>query len=130
MNLKNRFQPERFIQRIWQEKECLCDWRDRFIQRFNSKLHLQEQQVRHLSRRFRLEKIITYLGNEKTKLTNKAATLRAVDPATSLKRGFSLVYTDGGDLVKSITQINPANIIKTEISDGRIISTINKTERK
>ena len=70
------------------------------------------------------------LENEKTKLTNKAATLRAVDPATSLKRGFSLVYTDGGDLVKSITQINPANTIKTEISDGRIISTINKTERK
>lgn len=130
LNLKNRFQPERFIQRIWQEKECLCDWRDRFIQRFNSKLHLQEQQVRHLSRRFRLETIIPYLGNEKTKLTNKAATLRAVDPATSLKRGFSLVYTDGGDLVKSITQINPANTIKTEISDGRIISTINKTERK
>ncbi|MBI9086328.1 MAG: exodeoxyribonuclease VII large subunit [Desulfobacterales bacterium] len=130
LNLKSRFQPERFILRIRQEKECLWDWRDRFIQRFNSKLHLQEQQVRHLSRRFRLETIVAHIGNEKTKLANKAATLRAVDPATSLKRGFSLVYTAGGDLVKSISQVNSADTLKTEIGDGQIISTVNKTERK
>jgi hypothetical protein len=39
----------------------------------------------HLSDRFRLESVIAYLGNEKTKLSNKAATLRAADPVTSLE---------------------------------------------
>ena len=84
----------------------------------------------HLSDRFRLESVMAYLGNEKTKLSNKAATLRAADPVTSLKRGFSLVYTDGGELVKSISQIQAADRLKTEVSDGRIISTVDKTERK
>ena len=51
-------------------------------------------------------------------------------PVTSLKRGFSLVYTDGGELVKSLSQIQVADTLKTEVSDGRIISTVNKTERK
>ena len=84
----------------------------------------------HLSGRFRLETIINHIGNEITKLSNKAATLRAADPVTSLKRGFSLVYTDGGELVKSLSQIQVADTLKTEVSDGRIISTVNKTERK
>ena len=84
----------------------------------------------HLSGRFRLESVFVYLGNDKTKLSNKAATLRAADPVTSLKRGFSLVYTDGGDLVKSLSQIQVADTLKTKVSDGRIVSTVNKIERK
>ena len=84
----------------------------------------------HLSGRFRLESVFVYLGNDKTKLSNKAATLRAADPVTSLKRGFSLVYTDGGELVKSLSQIQVADQLKTKVSDGRIVSTVNKTERK
>jgi exodeoxyribonuclease VII large subunit len=130
LNLKKRFQPRRFLQRIRYEHECVCDWRDRFMQRFRSEIHIRKQWTSHLSSQFRLEPIIAYLENEKTKLTNKGAALRSADPATSLKRGFSLVYTDGGDLVKSLSQIQVADVLKTEISDGRIVSTVNKTERK
>jgi exodeoxyribonuclease VII large subunit len=97
---------------------------------YRSAIHLRKQQVHHLSRRFRLETTIVYLGNEKSKLANKAATLRAADPSISLKRGFSLVYAEDGNLVKSISQIQPADVLKTEIGDGRIISTVDKTERK
>ena len=129
-NLKKRFQPNRFIQRIQQEQQCLCDWRERFKQQFRSDLHLREQKIRHLSSRFRLETIITHLKSETSKLATKAATLRATDPATSIKRGFSLVYTGDGSLVKSLSQIQSADVLKTEISDGRIYSTVNKTERK
>jgi hypothetical protein len=62
-----------------------------------------------------LESVINCIGNEKTKLKNKAATLRASDPMTSLKRGFSLVYAENGDLVKSISQINAADTLKTKL---------------
>ena len=74
------------------------------MQRFKSEINIRKQQLGHLSSRFRLEPVIASLENEKTKLFNKGATLRAADPSTSLKRGFSLVYTDGGDLVKSLSQ--------------------------
>ena len=72
--------------------------------------------------------MITYLDNEKTKLSNKAATLRAADPKTSLKRGFSLVYSDSGDLVKSLSQVRVTDTLSTEVSDGRIFSTVDKTK--
>lgn len=130
LNIKRRFQLDRFERRIQQEQECLCDWCNRFLQRFKTEIHIIKQRMSHLSGRFRIETVIAYLGNEETKLSNKAATLRAADPVTSLKRGFSLVYTDGGKLVKSLSQIQVADTLKTEVSDGRIVSTVNKTERK
>ena len=128
--LKRRFHPDRFNRRVTQEMECLCDWRNRFMQRFKSDLNFKKQRLSHLSDRFKLDSIISIVANERTKLTNKAATLRATDPITSLKRGFSLVYTDDGDLVKSMSQVQVADTLKTEVSDGRIVSTVNKTERK
>ena len=124
LNLKKRFQPDRFVRRIRQEQECICDWKNRFRQRFKTGIQIHKQRMSHLSGRFRLESVIAYLGNEKSKLSNKAATLRAADPVTSLKRGFSLVYAENGDLVKSILQIQQADTLKTEVSDGRIVSTV------
>ena len=83
-----------------------------------------------LSKQFRLGSFIAYIENEKIKIANKAATLRAADPVTSLKRGFSLVYADNGHLVKSVSQIKKSDTLRTEVSDGSIISTVKKTERK
>jgi exodeoxyribonuclease VII large subunit len=128
--LKHRFRPDRFLRRITQEMACVCDWRNRFMQMFKSALNFKRQGLSHLSDRFKLESIISTLANERTKLSNKAATLRAADPVTSLERGFSLVYTDNGALVKNVSQVQVADKLKTEVSDGRIISTVNKTERK
>ena len=130
LNQRRRFQPDRFNRRIRQEYECLCDWRSRFLLRFRSELNIRNQQSSHLSGRFKLESMIAFLENEKYKLATKAATLRAADPDTSLKRGFSLVYTQEGDLVRSLTQINVSDTMTTEIGDGRIFSTVNRTERK
>ena len=130
LKLKNRFQIDRYIRRVKQEQEAIYDWRNRFLQRFKTEINIRKQQIGHLSKQFRLESVINYIGNEKTKLVNKAATLRAADPVNSLKRGFSLVYSDDGNLVKSISQIRATDILRTEVSDGRIVSTVNKTERK
>lgn len=130
LNLKKRFKPDRFLRRIQQEQECICEWQQRFRQKFRILIDLRRQQVIQISRRFKLETILNHIGNEKIKLENKAATLRATDPITSLKRGFSLVYAENGDLVKSISQIRTADRLKTKVSDGNIISTVDKTERK
>ena len=127
--LKGRFTPDRFMRRTCQEKACALDWRNRFMQRFRSELRIRKQRMEHLSGMFRLESVLTRLLNDKAKLANKAATLRAADPATSLKRGFALVYSDDGRLVKSVSQIHASDTLNTNVSDGRIVSTVNKTER-
>ena len=129
-DLKRRFRPDRFLGRIRQEQECLCDWQNRYLQRFKDGIRLRWLQLGHYRRRFRLETFITMIGTEKAKLEAMAATLRVADPITSLKRGFSLVYAGDGNLVKSIAQVQAADNIRTEVGDGRIISTVNRTERK
>jgi len=130
LGFKKRFQLKRFLQRIQHEDECIADWRDRFLQCFRSEIYIRKQKAGYLSNQFRLEPVIAYLENEKIKLANKSATLRAADPTNSLKRGFSLVFTKTGNLLKSLTQVQPRDILRTEISDGYIESTVNSTERK
>lgn len=130
LRMEKRFQPKRFVHLIRLEKQCLDDWRDRFIQIFKSDLHLHEQRLLDLKTRYKLESVISFLNNEKIRLVNKAATLRAADPVTNLKRGFSLVYREDGGLVKSITQIHINDVLQTEIGDGQIISTVKGTKGK
>ena len=55
------------------------------------------------------------------------ATIRAADPLTSLKRGFSLVYRKDGRLLKSVEEIKIGEQIETKVSNGSIISTVNHT---
>jgi exodeoxyribonuclease VII large subunit len=85
---RHRFRPDRFQRRITLEIECVCDWRNRFMQMFKSNLNLKTQRLSHLSDRFKLESIISVLANERTKLTNKAATLRAADPFNQPEKGI------------------------------------------
>jgi exonuclease VII large subunit len=53
-----------------------------------------------------------------------------MDPAASLKRGFALIYTTDGRLVKKISQVQPAAELNIEVSDGRIVGTVTKTQRR
>ncbi len=130
LDRQKRFQQDRFNHRILREYEYIGTRRDRLKNRFETEIKFIDQQLSHLSKRFSLAALLTYLGNEKTKLANKAAILRAAAPDTSLKRGFSLVYSKDGDLVKSVSQIQQSDILRTTVSDGQIISTVNQTERK
>ena len=70
------------------------------------------------------------IQKEKTHIFAKHSTLKASDPKTSLNRGFSLAYKTDGTLVKSINQLGLKDILKTEVSDGLVLSTINEFERK
>jgi len=71
--------------------------------------------------------LIALIENEKNNLTNKLATIRAADPLTSLKRGFSLVYRKDGGLLKSVEEISTGEQIQVTVSDGIIFSTVNHT---
>jgi exodeoxyribonuclease VII large subunit len=125
-----RFKPDRFLRTIRQKNEGLYDGCNLLLQKFKSQIQLRRERFESLAKRFKLESIISYLDNEKQKLSNKAVTLRAADPATSLKRGFSLVYSDDGTLINSLSQVKLEDILKTKVSDGEIVSFVEHIERK
>jgi exodeoxyribonuclease VII large subunit len=56
------------------------------------------------------------------------AAVKASDPVTSLKRGFSLVYNEKKELVKSIKTVSVGESLKTKVQDGLITSTVDETE--
>ena len=127
---KNRFQMNRFLQIICQEQQCINDWKCRYQSLFNTVIMIHRKELDYRQSRFNLEKILAEISKEKIYLSNKMAMIRAADPITSLKRGFSLVYRKDGRLLKSIDEIGMGEQIQTTVSDGIIFSTVNQTTGK
>ncbi len=88
---------------------------------------IHQKEFDYRRKRFKLKHVLALIANEKTNLTNKLATIRAADPLTSLKRGFSLVYRKDGALLKSVEEISTGEQIQVTVSDGIIFSTVNHT---
>ena len=78
--------------------------------------------------RFQIDRILQVIDQERNQLQSKMAAIRAADPVTSLKRGFSLVYKTDDQLVKSIDAVSEGDSLKTRVQDGLIISTVKQTE--
>jgi exonuclease VII large subunit len=78
--------------------------------------------------RFQVPRILQIIERERNQLQNKMKTIRAADPLTSLKRGFSLVYKGDNRLVKSIDAVSEGESLKTRVQDGLISSTVDRIE--
>ena len=129
-NLRKRFHTDRFNQRIHQEKALLETWKGRFERKIDTDINTRRQNLVYLKSRFGKEKVLSRIENEKRLITNKLATLKAVDPKTSLKRGFSLLYKEDGVLIKSISQVKRGGILLTDLSDGQVSSTVNSIKEE
>lgn len=123
-HLTKRFHPDRFHQRIEREKDRLSGWRAQLEKRFNTDFNIKRQGLRFSKGRFRKEVVLSRIAREKRLIDNKLSTIRTADPVTSLKRGFALVYKTNGDLVKSIAQVEKGGVIRTDLSDGKVFSTV------
>ena len=77
---------------------------------------------------FKIERFRQIIEREQNQLQNKLAAIKASDPMTSLKRGFSLVYKKDNQLVKSVKAVSQGELLKTKVQDGLITSTVNQTE--
>lgn len=129
-HLSKRFQAERFNQRIRQEKTILKTRKNQFKQKIKTDINGKWQNLLYLRNRFRKEKVLPVIENQRRLNDNKLATLKASDPQTSLKRGFSLLYNKDGALIKSISQVRPGEQMETTLADGRVSSTVNMIEEK
>lgn len=128
--LRKRFHPDRFNQRIRRENDLLKSSIGQIKRKFNAGFNVRMQSIVYLKNRFRIEMVLFRIENERRLIENKLVTLRAVDPETSLKRGFSLVYKENGDLIKSIAQVDLDEVLRTDLSDGQVSSTVNSIKEK
>lgn len=70
-----------------------------------------------------IERIHSRISNEKERLAGTKRLVAGLDPATVLRRGYSIARQDGR-LLKSIQGIKKDQLIELELSDGRINTTV------
>jgi exodeoxyribonuclease VII large subunit len=129
LNWTRRFQFERFQQQIVRERVGLVAWKENLLRIFNTRVLFFQKELSGLRYRFYLETILKHIESEKMSLVNKLAAVKASDPLNILKRGFSLVYKNERQLVKSIETVSPGETIKTVMQDGAINSKIELVKR-
>jgi exodeoxyribonuclease VII large subunit len=67
------------------------------------------------------------IKNENKRLENFENTLKLLDPALILKRGYTMTFRNG-KLIKSARQLNPGDIIENTWIEGKSVSTINRID--
>ncbi|MBT2684425.1 exodeoxyribonuclease VII large subunit [Bacillus sp. ISL-37] len=76
---------------------------------------------RHVRTTRALNRAMTAVLSEKRKeFDGIVSTLEALSPLKIMDRGYSLAYTDDGELIKTVTQVKPERKIKVKLSDGSI----------
>lgn len=129
-NLRKRFGFDRFNQRIRQEKRYVDDLREQLMRQTKTLVSIRTENFSYLKNRFKIEAVFSRIENERRLIRNKLATLKAFDPQTSLKRGFSLMYKEDGELLKSVAQTKIHETLKTQLSDGQITSIVTIIKEK
>jgi len=66
----------------------------------------------------------TTLERQTQKLMMHAASVRLLDPATTMARGWSITRDSSGNVVRSISDIKKGDTIVTALADGSITSTV------
>jgi exodeoxyribonuclease VII large subunit len=124
------FQLGKIQQRTTQEKKNVFDRKEQLLRFFNVCTNNYKRDIGYFKYRLNKDKILARLKNERLTIKVKKSTLKAYDPKTSLKRGFSLIYNKAGKLLKSVSEISQDETITTELSDGKLTSIIETIEVK
>lgn len=75
-------------------------------------------------------KIQNKLEKKKGKLNLLESKINSLSPKTILNRGYSISYTKGGKLIKSIKEVKKGDTIITQLSKGKINSLIKKIKNE
>lgn len=69
------------------------------------------------------------LESQKIRVERLGSLLQALGPESILKRGFSVTYGADGEIVKSANKVSPGDELTTQVSDGKIVSVVQKPKK-
>ncbi|WGG44129.1 exodeoxyribonuclease VII large subunit [Rossellomorea sp. DA94] len=101
------------------------------LERVHPSQIIKVQHERVLSMQTMLEKQFKQVLKEKNhRFTSALSTLHALSPLKIMDRGYSLVYRDGGDLIKSSRQVKEGDRIEINVKDGKIHCEVESVEER
>ncbi len=84
------------------------------------RLERERQRLNSMRERLELQHPTLVLQRLRRDLQHRLALLQALSPEQLLQRGFALVRTSTGDLVRSAQQVVPGNTLSIQLADGQI----------
>lgn len=76
-----------------------------------------------------INRAITQIVSKKqTEFERIISTLQALSPLRIMERGYSLVYTEDNQLIKSVNQVKEAESIQIQLTDGFLFCTVQNKE--
>ncbi|HEY4551916.1 MAG TPA: exodeoxyribonuclease VII large subunit [Bacillaceae bacterium] len=93
----------------------------------SKKLELAIQRQKNLEDRM-IQQMQSIHRNKVHQFSSALSTMEALSPMNTLRRGFSVAYTDKGALIKSGKQVQPGDKMELKITDGRLYCTIDEIE--
>jgi len=85
----------------------------------------QRRKTLELCKRRMLTAQMQLVNRRKAGYIAMTAKLDAMSPLKVLTRGYAMVQTEGGDVVRSVNQVSEGQHIEIAVSDGRIHATVN-----
>jgi exodeoxyribonuclease VII large subunit len=118
----------RSFQRQFKEHESLLEKLGRRLYKQHPGRRLHDLIIKINKIRQDIDKYINYVLNRRQqKIRDLARTLHAVSPLKTIGRGYAVVTsTQTGEVISSVRQALPGKSITTQISDGRLLSTVDK----
>ncbi|MFE8702530.1 exodeoxyribonuclease VII large subunit [Cytobacillus sp. FJAT-54145] len=92
---------------------------------------LVDASLKHQKMEKNLNRAMTAIVSSKQKdFHSMLSTLEALSPLKIMDRGYSLVYSDAGNLVKSIEQVTKDDTVEVKMADGSMKCTVIEIEGK
>lgn len=103
-----------------QKQEYLTSVEKRF-KRMTPKEQLLQNKEKHQIVMKQLSRSMSLiLSRKEQQYSNVLSTLEALNPLKIMNRGYSVVYTEDGKLIKSIGQIQKKDTVNVQLSDGTL----------
>ncbi|WP_241974314.1 exodeoxyribonuclease VII large subunit [Aliidiomarina minuta] len=144
--LQQRLQPLHPQQQLQQQQQRLDDNRLRLQQSWQRALTLKQQHQQNLQQRLwqkqpgkdvqrldeklqgliqRQQRAMTQLLQQKQQQAARHAhALQLVSPLETLSRGYSISFTESGEVIKSAGQVKPGATIRNKLADGELLSQV------
>src|SRR5690606_29211233 len=65
------------------------------------------------------------VGRQTERLAALKALLRTLGPESAFQRGFSITIGEDGEIVRSVDDVKPGQILRTKLADGEVNSVVN-----
>lgn len=94
------------------------------LSRTSRRVEAERRVLQRAEARVQASVVLNRIQGARVVLRAKEQAVRASTPATMLARGFSLTYRSDGSLIRSAADVRTGDTLRTEVSDGVIVSKV------